>query len=77
MFLELPKQSKIASGLSVSGLLHVMAAVFGKVGEFDAAKEEWPQYVERLGHFFRPTELRMRAKRGPFSSQWLTLWCSS
>ena len=32
---------------SVSGSLHVMAAVFGKVGKFDATKEEWPQYVER------------------------------
>ena len=29
-----------------------MAAVFGRVGEFDEAKEEWPQYVERLGHIF-------------------------
>ena len=48
----------------------MMAAVFGKVGEFDDAKEEWPQYVERSGHFFRPTELRMRAKRGPFHSGW-------
>ena len=24
----------------------------GKVEEFDGTKEEWPQYVERLGHFF-------------------------
>ena len=27
----------------------VMAAVFGKIEEFN---EDWPQYVERLGHFF-------------------------
>ena len=29
-----------------------MAATFGKVEEFDSKKEEWPQYVERLQHFF-------------------------
>ena len=28
----------------------VMAAVFGKIEEF---KEDWSQYVERLGHFFQ------------------------
>ena len=36
-------------------------------------QKEWPQYVERLGHFVRPTE--MRARRGPFSSRWLALQC--
>ena len=30
----------------------LMAATFGKVEEFDSKKEEWPQYVERLQHFF-------------------------
>ena len=29
-----------------------MAATFGKIGEFDANKEEWTQYVERLDYFF-------------------------
>ncbi len=24
----------------------------GKVEEFDSSKEEWAQYIERLGHFF-------------------------
>ena len=24
----------------------------GRVDEFDGNKEEWPQYVERLEHFF-------------------------
>ena len=28
------------------------AATFGRIQEFDGDKEEWPQYVERLGHFF-------------------------
>ena len=27
-------------------------AVLGKVEEFDSSKEDWQQYVERLGHFF-------------------------
>ena len=26
-------------------------AVLGKVEEFDSSKEDWQQYVERLGHF--------------------------
>ena len=29
-----------------------MAAVFGRIDEFDSKKEDWPQYVERLDHFF-------------------------
>ena len=29
-----------------------MAALLGKAEEFDSAKEEWSQYVERLGYFF-------------------------
>ena len=27
-------------------------ATLGKVEEFDGTKEDWPQYIERLGHFF-------------------------
>ena len=62
---------------SVSGSLRVMAAVFGKVGEFDVAREEWPQYVERLGHLFEANRIEGEGKRGPFSSRWLALRCSS
>ncbi len=29
-----------------------MAALFGRIDEFDEDKEDWSQYVERLGHFF-------------------------
>lgn len=29
-----------------------MAALLGKIEEFDASKEEWPQYMERKDHFF-------------------------
>ena len=29
-----------------------MAVLLGKIEESDASKEEWPQYVERMDHFF-------------------------
>ena len=29
-----------------------MAATYGKIEEFDSLREDWPQYVERLGFFF-------------------------
>ena len=44
----------------------MMAAVFDKVGEFDAAKEEWPQYVERLGHFFEANGIEDEGKEVHF-----------
>ena len=40
-----------------------MAAVFGKVGEFDVAREEWPQYVEWLGHFFEANRIEDKGKK--------------
>ena len=29
-----------------------MAALFGNIGMFDGAKEEWAQYIERLDYLF-------------------------
>ena len=29
-----------------------MSSLLGRIDEFDAAKEEWTQYVERVDHFF-------------------------
>ena len=29
-----------------------MSSLLGKIDEFDVSKEEWPQYVERVSHFF-------------------------
>ena len=26
--------------------------MLGKIDEYDGSKEEWPQYIERLNHFF-------------------------
>ena len=40
-----------------------MVAVFGEVGKFDAAKEEWPQYVEGLGHFFEANGIEDEGKK--------------
>ena len=37
-----------------------MAAILGKIEEFDRSKEEWPQYVERLGHFFAANDIVSR-----------------
>ena len=34
-----------------------MAAPFGRVGEFNANREEWSQYVERLGNFFEANSI--------------------
>ena len=33
-------------------MVRKMAATLGKVEEFDNSREDWPQYEERLGHFF-------------------------
>ena len=40
-----------------------MVAVFGEVGKFDVAKEEWPQYDERLGHFFEANGIEDEGKK--------------
>ena len=36
----------------ISGDEFGMAAVFGRIDEFNSKKEDWPQYVEHLDHFF-------------------------
>ena len=38
------------------GIFFITMATLGKVDEFDASKEEWPQYKERLTHFFQANE---------------------
>ena len=47
-----------------------MTATLGKIEEFDGGKEEWPQYVERMGYFFT-TNAITDADQKPFSSPWL------
>ena len=39
-----------------------MAAVIGQVQEVDAAKEDWPQYVEWLGHSFVTNDITGKTK---------------
>ena len=38
-------------------------ATLGKVDEFDASKEEWPQYEERLTHFFQANDIDYAEKK--------------
>ena len=40
-----------------------MAATFGKIEEFDGNREEWPQYVERLEHFFEANSITDAGKK--------------
>ncbi len=40
-----------------------MALTFGRIGEFDEGKEDWPQYVERLNHFFAANDLTGAEKK--------------
>ena len=40
-----------------------MAILLGKIDEFDRSKEEWPQYVERLGHFFDANDITSADKK--------------
>ena len=40
-----------------------MATVIGQVQEFDAGKEDWPQYVERLEQFFIANGIEEGKKR--------------
>ena len=38
-------------------------ATLGKVDEFDVSKEEWPQYEERLTHFFQANDIDDAGKK--------------
>ena len=44
-----------------------MVATFGKIGEFDATKEEWTQYTERLDYFFVANGITAAEQREPSS----------
>ena len=46
-----------------------MAVAFGKISPFNPSQDEWPLYVERLGHMFEANEITDAAKkRAIFSS---------
>lgn len=40
-----------------------MAAIFGRIDEFEEDKEDWSQYVERLQHFFEANGVTEDAKK--------------
>ena len=48
-------------------LQDVMAVTFGRIEEFDGAKEEWSQYEERLGHFFAANGVESAEKKRSIS----------
>ena len=42
---------------------YAMAVTFGRIEEFDGAKEDWSQYEERLGHFFAANGVESAEKK--------------
>ena len=46
----------------------LMAVSIGKIEEFDGAREDWQQYIERLEHFFVANGIAEK-KSGQFFSQ--------
>ena len=50
-----------------------MAALLGRIDEFDPEKEEWPQYVERLDQFFEANDLTGDGKATKRRATFLTV----
>ena len=40
-----------------------MAALFGRISEFDPEREEWSQYAQRLTHFFAANGVEDETKK--------------
>ena len=53
--------------------LEVMAALLGKIDQFDPEQEEWPQYVERLNRFFEANDLTGNGKATKQRATFLTV----
>ena len=51
------------SSVAASVLLHATVGVYGTVGAFDPALEEWSEYTERLVHYFMPNIIVADNKR--------------
>ena len=45
-----------------------MSGTLGRIDEFDGNKDDWPQYVERLGYFFDANGIADEKKRAVFLS---------
>ena len=46
-----------------------MAVAFGKINPFDPSQDEWPLYVERLGHVFVANGITDKDKNEQFFLQ--------
>ena len=40
-----------------------MAVAFSKINPFNPSQDEWPLYVERLGHMFKANKITDAAKK--------------
>ncbi len=40
-----------------------MAALLGRLEDFDKSKEDWTQYAERMGHFFIANDIADAEKK--------------
>ena len=45
-----------------------MSSTLGRIDEFDGNKDDWPQYVKRLGYFFDANGIADEKKRAVFLS---------
>ena len=60
-----------------------MAGTLGPIEEFDGSKDDWPQYVERLEHFFVANGITTPEKKralflsvvGAATIRRCTTWC--
>ena len=55
--------SFLATKVGSRVVIGMVATTFGRVEEFDANREEWSQYVERLGHFFEANGINDRDRK--------------
>ena len=43
-------------------------SLLGRLDEFDGSKEDWPQYIERVNHFFAAIGIDDAGKKSAFLS---------
>ena len=59
--------------MATTGRDPAMAALLGKIEQFDPTQEEWPQYAERLEQFFEANELTGEGKAAQRRATFLTV----
>ena len=50
-----------------------MAALLGKIDQFDPEKEEWPKYIKHLDQFFEANDLTGHSKATKRHTTFLTV----